>query len=306
IVDEALKLKETELTKNFDKELSEKIELKKAIAKIWRDIQKPVRINKKEVLVWLRSRCESISAQMIDKGPRMICFQVACYTKTQLLFDSDTSGSVNPILPPYTESQKGLKDKVELYIAAAIPFDLANKKMNERIKDLNFKYKGFSVKVKSIEMYGTDSAIALKVNVRGHIKGDIYFTGKVHYDSITNKIGINKIMYDVNTENALLQTADWIFRDSIPNIMEKRLRIPLDSLTNRLPLLMNKGIEESKVGKKLDANISIESISLYKILITKKDIQIIALAKAKGGIVLDKSAFAKNIKPIRITKVRSK
>ncbi|MDP2384733.1 MAG: DUF4403 family protein [Bacteroidota bacterium] len=305
-VDALMKVKETELTKNFDKAVSEKIELKRAITKIWMDIQKPIRINKKEVLVWLRSRCESISGQMIDKGPGTICIQVACYTKTQILFDTDTAGLVNVKLPPYTQSQKGLENKVELYIAAAIPFDLANRKMNERIKDIKFKYKGFAVKVKSIELYGTDSAIALKLNLGGHMKGDVYFTGKVYYDSITNKIGINKIKYDVNTENALLQTADWFLHDSLPGIMEKRLKIPLDSLTDRIPLLMDKGIEDSKVGHKLDANISIENISLHKILITKRNIQIIALAKAKGGIVLDKSAFNKNIKPIRITKVKPK
>ena len=305
-VNTLLKVKETDLTKSFDQAVSEKIELKRAITKIWMDIQKPIRINKKEVLVWLRSRCESISGRMVDMGPGTICIQVACFTKTQILFDTDTAGLVNRNLPPYTQSQKGVENKVELYIAAAIPFDLANRKMNERIEDIKFKYKGFSVKVKSIELYGTDSAIAVKVNMRGYMNGDIYFTGKVYYDSITNKIGINKIKYDVNTENALLQTADWFFHDSLPGIIEKRLKIPLDSLTDRLPLMMDKGIEDSKVGHKLDATISIESISLHKILITKKDIQIIALAKAKGGIVLDKSAFNKNIKPIRITKVKPK
>ncbi len=305
-VNALMKVKETELTKNFDHAVSEKIELKRAITKIWMDIQKPIRINKKEVLVWLRSRCESMSGLMIDKGPGTICIQVACYTKTQILFDTDTSGLVNPKLPPYKQSQKGLEDRLDLYIAAAIPFDLANKKMNERIDDLKFKYKGFSVKVKSIELYGTDSAIAVKVSTRGYMNGDVYFTGKVYYDSIANKIGINKIKYDINTENALLQTADWFFRDSLPGMIEKRAKFSLDSLTDRLPLLMDKGIEDSKVGHKLDANISIESIGLHKILITKNDIQIIALARAKGGIVLDKSAFNKNIKPIRITKVKPK
>jgi len=91
---------------------------------------------------------------------------------------------VNKHLPAFIQSQKGLKDKLDLYIAAAIPFDLANKKMNDRIEDLKFKYKVFAVKVKSIELYGTDSAIALKLNLKGHIKGDIYFTGMVYYDSI--------------------------------------------------------------------------------------------------------------------------
>lgn len=305
-VDEAIKAREAELVKSFDKAIGEKIELKKAITRIWMDIQKPIRVNKKEVLVYLRSRCESISGRMINKGPKIICIQVACYTKTQLLFDNDTSFVINDRLPSYTKSTKGMKDKVELFIAATIPFELANKKMNERINDLQLHYEQFSVKIKHIELYGTDSAIAMKVNVRGDIKGDIYLTGNVFYDALTNEIGINELKYDVSTENILLQSADWIFQDSLPGMIEKKLRVPIDSLTNKLPFLMSKGIEDSKVGKKLDAEITIESIGLNQILITRKDIQIIAIARAKAAIDLDKRAFSKNIKPIRITKVNGK
>ena len=305
-VNEAIKLKEKELVKNLDNNIGEKIELKQAVSKIWMDIQKPVRIHKKEVMVWLQSRCESISARMIDRGPKTICIQVACYTRTKLLIDKDTSASVNTVLPAYTKSQKGLKNKVELYILAAIPFDLANKKMNEKVKDLKLSYEQFSVSIKHLELYGTDSALAMKAKLKGDIKGDIYFTGKVYYDSVSNSIGINNIKYDINTENALVNTADWILHDSLPGLMEKKLKVPLDSLTDRIPMLMNRGIEDSKVGKKLDATIFIDDINMYSIVYTRSNIQLIAIARAKGAIKLDKNTFIKKVKPIRITKVSSR
>lgn len=47
-VDAILKLKEHELLSNLDKQIGEKIQLKKAIEKLWLDIQKPVRVNKKK------------------------------------------------------------------------------------------------------------------------------------------------------------------------------------------------------------------------------------------------------------------
>ena len=60
-VDALMKVKETELTKNFDKAVGEKIELKRAITKIWMDIQKPIRVNKKEVLVYSKGIVSSPS-----------------------------------------------------------------------------------------------------------------------------------------------------------------------------------------------------------------------------------------------------
>ncbi|MBK6834869.1 MAG: DUF4403 family protein [Bacteroidetes bacterium] len=47
-VDAILKLKEKELLSNLDEQIGEKILLKKAIEKIWHDIQKPIRVNKRK------------------------------------------------------------------------------------------------------------------------------------------------------------------------------------------------------------------------------------------------------------------
>ncbi|MCD6068841.1 MAG: hypothetical protein K0S33_3667 [Bacteroidetes bacterium] len=305
-VDEAIKKRESELLKNFDQQVGEKIELKKAIGKIWRDIQRPVRVNKKEVLVWLMTHCDSISALMVDKGPTLISIQVACYTQSEIVFDKDTASVINRILPPYTRSERGLEDRIELYIGATIPYSLLNKKLNEKVGSLKIGSDKYSIKIKKVEVYGTDSALAVKVNVRGDIKGDIYLTAKVYFDPLTNYIGLNDVRYDVNTQNSLVQTADWIFHDSLPAMIGNRIRIPLDSLTNKLPLVLGRGIEDSKVGKKLDADIVIDNVGLTDMIITKNDIQLIARVRAIAKIQIEKEAFSKKLKPIRITSVKKK
>jgi hypothetical protein len=305
-VDEAIHARETELLKNFDERVGEKIALKKAVEKIWQDIQKPIRVNKREVLVWLRSRCDSIAARLVDKGPQTISIQVACYAESQILFDSDTAFATNATLPPYVRSDRGMEDHVELYIGARVPFKLLNKKLKERIGELQLSFRNYKVKIKKLEVYGTDSALAFKIKLVGDVKGDIYLKANVFFDPLTNYIGVNDVNYDVSTENALLQTADWIFHDSLPAIIERKLRIPLDSLTNKIPLVLGSGIEKSKVGQKLDANILINEISLYDMVITRSDIQLIARARAKATIQIDKAAFTGKVKPLRIKSVKMK
>lgn len=303
-VEEAIKSREEELLKNIDKAIAEKVELKKAVTKIWLDIQKPVRINKKEVLVWLQNKAESVSARMLDRGSEVICLQVDFCTSTKILFDDDTLTGINKVLPPYTKLAKGTKEHLELYMGATIPYGLINKKLNEKKDELKLAYGEYSAKIKHIEVYGTDSAVAVKVNVRGDIKGDIYLTGKIIYDSLKNTIGLGDIKYDMNTQNTLLQTADWIFHDNLPKLISDKLTIGLDSITEKIPLLLDRGIEKSKVGKKLDADIDLRNITLQQILITKNNIQIVALARAKARIHVEKAAFSKKVKPLRITKVK--
>jgi hypothetical protein len=305
-VDEAIHAREAELLKNIDSKVGEKIELKKAVTKIWCDIQKPLRVNKKEILIWLRNRCDSITARLVDKGSQMLSVQVACYAQSKIYFGNDTAVAINTTLPPYVKSDKDLEDRVELYIGIRIPFKLLNKKLEERIGEPELSFRNYKVKVKKLEVYGTDSALAMKVKLRGDVKGDIYLTAKIFFDPLTNYIGVNEVAYDINTENTLVQTADWVFHDSLPALINRKLRIPLDSLTSKIPLLLGKGIENSKVGEKLDANILINDISLHDLVITRSDIQLIALARAKAAIQIEKAAFSGKVKPLRIKSVKKK
>lgn len=243
---------------------------------------------------------------MINNGDSLIAIQVVCAAHTFVLLDSTKKISSNSILPPYKEAEKQRNEKITLFIKGSIPFTLINKHLNskkDRFKTNNLAYE---ILIKEIELYGIENAIAAKVKVRGTFNGDIYLTGKIAFDTISKSLCVKEFNYDVNTKNTLVKSANWIFGSDLPEIISRRLVLPLDSAISKIPSLMIEGIEKSKVGKKFDAGIQINSVHLYKTIVTQKDIQYIIAINANANIQLERSAFNKNLKPIRIKSVKQK
>ncbi len=305
-VDAILKLKEKELLSNLDEQIGEKILLKKAIEKIWHDIQKPIRVNKKEINVWIQNRAESIEAKMLNKGDSVISIQVICEAHSFVLLDSTKTIAHNEILPAYKEAEKEADEHLKLYITGKIPFPLINKHLNtkkDKFKTTNLAY---TLLIKEIELYGIENAIAAKVKVRGTFNGDIYLTGKIAFDTSSQSLCVKDFNYDVNTKNTLLKSANWVFGSDLPQMIGSRLVLPLDSAISKVPTLMIEGIEKSKVGNKLDAGIKINTVHLYKTIVTNKDVQYIIAIDANAHIQLERSAFNQNLKPIRIKSVKQR
>ena len=299
-LNQVIENKQDILTKHLDEQMAEKIHLKKAISKLWVDIQKPIRINKKEMDVWLQNRCDSIRGILVDKGPDIISMQLTCFSHPKIWLENDTNYSINKTLLPYKKSPKETENNLNLYILGSLPFANINKELNKRIKDFHFNYKTYWLQVKELEVYGTDSGLAVKANVHGTARGDLYFTGRLFFDSLTNTIRIKNFTFDVSTENMLLQSADWIFHSRLLENINQKLVLPLDSVIKKIPVLMVNGIEKSKVGDKMDVNVQINTVSLYKKVITKKDIQLIVHVTATGSIDLEKKAFTANLKTLKI------
>ena len=305
-VDVILKLKEKELLSNLDQQIGQKILLKKAIEKIWFDIQKPIRVNKKEINVWIQNRAESIEAKMLNKGDSIISIQVICEAHSFVLLDSTKTIAHNEILPAYKEAEKEADEQLKLYITGKIPFTLINKHLNSKKDKFKTTNLAYTLLIKEIELYGIENAIAAKVKVRGTFNGDIYLTGKIAFDTISQSLCVKDFNYDVNTKNTLLKSANWVFGSDLPQMIGSRLVLPLDSAILKIPSLMVEGIEKSNVGEKLNAGIKINSIQLYKTIVTRTDVQYIIAINANANIQLERSAFTKNLKPIRIKSVKQK
>ncbi|MBK6834870.1 MAG: DUF4403 family protein [Bacteroidetes bacterium] len=256
--------------------------------------------------MWIQNRAESIEAKMLNKGDSVISIQVICEAHSFVLLDSTKTIAHNEILPAYKEAEKEADEHLKLYITGKIPFPLINKHLNtkkDKFKTTNLAY---TLLIKEIELYGIENAIAAKVKVRGTFNGDIYLTGKIAFDTISKNLCVKDFNYDVNTKNTLLKSANWVFGSDLPQMIGSRLVLPLDSAISKVPTLMIEGIEKSKVGNKLDAGIKINTVHLYKTIVTNKDVQYIIAIDANAHIQLERSAFNQNLKPIRIKSVKQR
>ena len=61
----------------------------------------------------------------------------------------------------------------------------------------------------------TDDGIAIRLSMAGDLKADLYMRGSIGFDTLEKKLLIENFGFDVNTEESLVNAADWFGHDAI-------------------------------------------------------------------------------------------
>jgi hypothetical protein len=142
--------------------------------------------------------------------------------------------------------------------------------------------------IEKATLFGEQGNLGLKIDFSGEITGDVKLKTTIHHDSIDNSLLLKEFDFLVESEDMLVQAADWILHDKAKEELSKYLRIPLQPHIDKLPELINRGVEHGKTGKRIDLVLKNMKLHPQKILVTPNNIQLLAHAKGNGMIVLDK------------------
>lgn len=291
------------LTRRLDREVSKKLNLRRSIAKLWLDIQKPIRINKKGEELWLQNRCETINWNWVDRGDSLLAVQLKAYSMPRISVDAKPSGAINRKLPECVRSKKVDDNHLNLYVYSKIDYDLINDRLKRMKYPFELEHMGQTLKVQNISVYGLEAnELALKVKVSGSVEGIVYLKGKPVYEPQTNKLKVTDFEYDLGVDNALVNGADWILHSSLIDRLKDRLVVDVDSLVKQVPNLIVRGIEKSKVGKKIDLQLPSFSVYGHSLVTTKENIQLILQVKAVATLLLEKKVFLKKRKKLQIVR----
>jgi len=257
----------------IDQAIRKNVRLDKILSKIWQNLQKPILLNKKMHKVWIKATPKTLRISPprgVNNELRLI---LELMTRAETLTGEEPKYTIQRALPPLQVSSK-LEPGLGLNLFADLPFVEVNALLEKKIKNLKIPVEGYKLKIKEAEVYGNGRNIVLKADVRGDVKGTLYFQGRPEYDSASQSLHIRDFGYDVHTEELLLQTADWLLKDVVLEEIQGRLSFPLGEKLNSLPQLIEKGIGKSKAGKKVDLSIDSLKVSAKNIQVYEKGIRL--------------------------------
>lgn len=294
-VENAIEKNKTKLIAKLDQTIPSLLNTRKAMEKLWLDIQKPIRVNKKGVQVWLKAYSKNIAARLIDEGPEHISIRVRLDAFLETVIEGDVIPASNLTLPPYSSTQSS-DDTLTIYLKVKLPFALANDILKKELVGKALSAEGYSTVIRDIDLYGTDSALAMKVKVQGDVDGLVYFTAIPGYDSANAVLYAKEFGFDIDTENALVSSANWLMHDdAIMNIKEK-LKINVRPYIDTLPHLIINGIEKGRVGEKIELEISSLDVEPLYSLITADGFELVFRAVGNARISLKEKVFARRKK----------
>jgi len=289
-VEEAIALHQEHLVDKMDDVLRTRLNTREAIAKIWIDLQKPIRINRKGVQVWLKPQAHDLQARLTQTGA-FLMLEVALEATLQTVIEGDDPPPSNTTLPPF-KLKTSTADSLKMFVRVTLPFETGNFLLEKELIGKTITAEGYSTTVKDVTAYGTAEGLALKIQVKGDVDGNIYLRGTPYYDTIKSVFAVKDFRFDVDTENALVKTADWMLHDNALGFVQDKLRIDVGPLIAQLPGLIENGIEKGRTGEKINLFVDRLEVVPQQMAITQKNIQIILKGTGKASIGLEKKVFA--------------
>src|SRR5262249_13018333 len=162
-----------------------------------------------------------------------------------------------------------------------------NDLMDKELQGKVLSAKGFSTTIKKVRVYGTPKGLAVELKVKGDIDGTLYVKGDLHYDSLTTSIMLNNFDFDLQSENSLLNSADWLLHSQVLDLVKDKLKVNLAPLAAKLPTIIMKAIEKGKTGEKIDFIVDTLALHPLTILPTRDNLQLLVLAQGNASVLLN-------------------
>ena len=284
LVEKELDKKMGDLTNKIDKSLHDNLDIKKQIEKVWKDIQKPFLINKKAEKIWLQFSPYSIQSTVINTKGKNIFIQIQLETFAQTLIGASPPYSINDSIPSLLKLANS-PDQFDLNIVCKLPYTSINNILKKFVAGKEINVEGINLKINSAHIQGNSSNLLFKLEISGDVKGSVTFKGKPRFNTESKSIEIDKFDFDLESEEWLLTAANQVLHDEIKNQIKQKLSIPLEEYMQKIPLLINSGIEKGKLKEKINIYVDSLQLDLKKTEITQKDFQF--LINGKGRVLLE-------------------
>lgn len=295
-LDKLLKDKESELENLLEKQIHDHVSLEKAIQKIWLSLQKPMPIYKKEPKVWFKFGFRQVAGTIRLEEPDRIVCNVLMEASTAISLDSLRLPSTDSMLPRLQPYPQDVEEGFNLSVHASIPFEYANMTLNKFLKDKKIEKSGYSVTIKEVVVYGTRDGIAVKVNTKGDIKGDLYVVGRPRYYDAEGKLRLDSFDYDINTEYMLLNAATQALREPILDYLKPYLEVEVGQYLSLVPPLISRSIEKGKAGETIELHIDSLAVWDHYGIATRSDIQLVLRTKGQAKLEIQNLKAGKKLK----------
>jgi hypothetical protein len=121
-------------------------------------------------------------------------------------------------------ASSAMPDGFHVSIDGELTFAELNRQLGRRLVGTTQKVGGRSVKVISAEAYGSGPRVVLGLGLAGDVEGTVYFVGTPRYDVATAMLSLDDIDYSLETREALLNVADWLYHEGFRSTIAQQAR----------------------------------------------------------------------------------
>ena len=259
------------LAGDIDKQISS-AELRKEVEKAWKALVQPLKIDR---YGYLYIHPAKISVSELRFNGSLLNFSLALEAYPRIQLEKSTAAPLPlPRLSEYTPNS-GFNINLDL----VGNYDSLSTLLSGQLKGKEIMLKKNSIIIDSAKIFGASNRqLSFEISFSGKRQGIIYLLGTPTFDQQKQEISFPDLTFALETKNALLKSAKWLFNDKITGTIRNaavyNLNILLKDASAKLETELNRKIDEKTLlGGKMN-QLRVESIyPLDKELLIRTNLQ---------------------------------
>lgn len=267
----------------ISRKLNEKFPLKTQVAKVWNAAQKPILLDK-NYNAWLTISPREVLLYPLYARNNQVKLSVGLKSYAELVV-----GPEPPARSPLPIPNLQLVDGTEKSFRVALHTDLYYRDILKIASPLLLNKElgsnGKSVILKDLDLYGNGDRLIIKAQTAGDLEGIIYLTCRPVFNPQTNIFSVEDVDFDMQTQNLLLQSADWFLHGTIRSTIQEKLNMDLTQRLAEVRDLAAKAMARVQLAENTTLTGTVKTIRLNDVMVQKDRISIQVYTEGETVIV---------------------
>lgn len=208
LINSGIQLFKTKIEKKIDQSIAKSLDFKPNVLTALEKISTPFQMSQ-QYNTWLRiNPSEMYSTKAILHG-NTILLDMGLKCTMESLVGKQPESKFNAstiLLKPVTK----IPNAIDAHITAISSYSEASTILSKNFSGQEFGSGKKKVKVEKVALWQKKGKMVVALDLSGNVNGTIYLTGTPQYDDRTKEIYFNQMDYALDTQNKLMQTANWL------------------------------------------------------------------------------------------------
>ncbi len=274
----------------IDKAITQTVSLKSEVEKAWISMQTPMSVNK-DYNIWLKITPQELFTAPMSTQQNHIKLNIGAKAAVESFIGYQPDSILTPrALPGLTFVQKA-EDSFVLNFSSDVTFKQISTIAQKELVGKEFIEGKRKIKITKFDVFGSDDKMIFMTEIIGSIKGIIYFTGTPFYNADSNTIEMKDVDFELNTRNALINSANWLLHGTFLRLMQPYLSFPISSQIKEMKSTINKELANYKVTDGILLMGQVNDIEIESFGVVPGALKVLGSVKGKLQMKVDDLKF---------------
>lgn len=268
--------------------LHQAIDFRKILSGVWVDLQKPQRIAKKPLNLWLYSQPTALNGEFLKNKRDTLAIHLEYRTSVLI---SSLEQKI-PVVTELPDRNKPLNHEnvLVLYPELQLPYKHISETLKKVLVAQQFTYEGYRIQIEDVEVGRKGQKLKFIIQTTGDLTGKVIVTG-VPALSRNRELILEDFKYEIESKDDWVQMADWAVHQFAEQYVEEKVKLDTKPFFNQLDAVIMQGLTNSKLGPKLAVNLDFKSVDSYQLRLDDDGLQWVYFIEGSAKLHLKKGLF---------------